>query len=100
MDKLRCILVDDEPLARKVLKNYIENLDDLILEKELKSALELKDHLAQNSCDIVFLDISKVPLYVSGISMVPRLLFKIPSPMITFEDVPVTGENFIPHQVQ
>ena len=68
MDKLKCILVDDEPLARKVLRNYIENLSELELTAEFKSALELKDYLVDNSCDIIFLDIN-MPL-LSGLDLV------------------------------
>ena len=68
MNKLKCILVDDEPLARKILKSYIDQMEDLELLTELKSALELKEYLSKNSCDIVFLDIN-MPL-LSGLDLI------------------------------
>lgn len=67
MSNIPCIIVDDEPLARKVLREYIEEVEGLELLAEFKSALELKqyqDKVGQEA-SLIFLDINMPKL--SGI---------------------------------
>ena len=57
MNKLKCIIIDDEPLARKVIQEHIE--DTLFLEvvgqaDNPQKALSL---ISGNTVDIIFLDI-------------------------------------------
>jgi len=52
-----CIIVDDEPLARKLLHNYIEQTERLELKGSFKSALEANDFLKRNEIDLLLLDI-------------------------------------------
>lgn len=56
--EISCVIVDDEPLARKVLKSYIDDIPELRLAAQLKSALELRDFLMHEHTDIIFLDIN------------------------------------------
>lgn len=58
--KTRCIIVDDEPLARRVLQKYIASLPSLELVKECGSAPEAAAFLHQHTVDLMFLDI-KMP---------------------------------------
>lgn len=53
-----CVIIDDEPLARKVVNNYCGNLPFLNIVKECKSALEAVDFLNDNAVDLIFLDIN------------------------------------------
>jgi len=68
MSKYKCIVVDDEPLARKIIEDYISEIDDLKLSASLKSGLEAKQYLDNHQIDIVFLDINMPKL--SGIDLV------------------------------
>ena len=54
------MIVDDEPLARRVLQKYIASLPSLELVKECSSALEAAAFLHQHTVDLMFLDI-KMP---------------------------------------
>ncbi len=58
--KTRCIIVDDEPLARRVLQKYIHSLPSLELLTECASAPEAAAFLHQHTVDLMFLDI-KMP---------------------------------------
>jgi len=58
--KIKCIVVDDEPLAQRVLEKYISSLPSLELLKKCNNALEAMSFLHQNKVDLVFLDI-KMP---------------------------------------
>ena len=53
----KCIIVDDEPPAIKVLENYIESVPQLELQGTCKNAFEALDHIARLETDLVFLDI-------------------------------------------
>ena len=53
----KCIVVDDEPLAHKVLLNYIQKAGNLVVVKQCYVAEDARSYLAANAVDILFLDI-------------------------------------------
>ena len=63
-----CIIVDDEPLARRLLTNYIAKTSQLKLEGAFKSAAEVIDFLQTHKVDLLFSDIQMPGL--SGIGLV------------------------------
>jgi DNA-binding LytR/AlgR family response regulator len=56
--KLKCIIVDDEPIARKILQEFIEEIDYLELIGQAENPLKAMSLLNDNEADIVFLDIN------------------------------------------
>jgi len=54
---IRCIIIEDEPLAAKILSNYISRVPSLNLQGVFKNALLATDWLTQNDTDLIFLDI-------------------------------------------
>jgi DNA-binding LytR/AlgR family response regulator len=57
MSKLGCIIVEDEPLAAKVLSDYISHVPFLELRGTFKNALLASEYLQDHSIDLMFLDI-------------------------------------------
>ena len=57
MSKIRCIIIEDEPLAVKVLTDYIAEVPFLTLQGAFKDAILATDYLRQASVDLIFLDI-------------------------------------------
>src|SRR5580658_8316997 len=57
MSKLNCIIIEDEPLAVKVLADYISQIPFLGLTATFKDALLATDYLRKNTTDLIFLDI-------------------------------------------
>jgi len=57
MSKIRCIIVEDEPLAVKVLSDYIQEVPFLELLGKFKDAILASDYLRNNTVDLIFLDI-------------------------------------------
>lgn len=55
--KIKCIITDDEPMARKGLRGYIEKIDFLTLMGECEDAIQLNTLLKNEPVDLVFLDI-------------------------------------------
>jgi two-component system, LytTR family, response regulator len=56
--KLKCIIIDDEPVARKVLQEFIEEIDYLELAGQAENPLKAMSLLNDNDIDILFLDIN------------------------------------------
>ncbi|GAA3918834.1 response regulator [Chitinophaga oryziterrae] len=69
--KIKCIVTDDEPFARKGLQGYIEKVDFLELTGICENAIELNSMLKQQEVDVLFLDI-EMP-YMSGIELLKNL---------------------------
>lgn len=56
--KLKCIIIDDEPIARKVLQEFIEQIDYLELIGQAENPLKAITLLTDHNIDMVFLDIN------------------------------------------
>ena len=54
---VRCIITDDEPIARKGLRSYIDKLPFLKLIGECEDAIQLNTMLKTTPADLIFLDI-------------------------------------------
>lgn len=76
---IKCIITDDEPMARKGLQGYIEKIDFLELAGVCEDAIQLNSLLKQQPVDLLFLDI-EMP-YVTGIDFLkntpnaPKVIF-------------------------
>jgi two-component system LytT family response regulator len=57
MSKIRCIIVEDEPLAVKVLVDYISQVPFLELQGSFKDAILATEYLREHETDLIFLDI-------------------------------------------
>jgi DNA-binding LytR/AlgR family response regulator len=57
MSKIRCIIIEDEPLAVKVLTDYISDTPFLQLQEVFKDAILASVFLRNNDTDLIFLDI-------------------------------------------
>jgi len=69
--KLTCIAIDDEPLALKLLENFIRHSDDLELLASFNSSQSAQLFLLENQVDCIFLDIEMPEL--NGIDFVKSL---------------------------
>jgi DNA-binding LytR/AlgR family response regulator len=57
MDKLNCVVADDEPLALELITGYIERMPFLNLLKSCSNAYEVMDVAKNTQIDLAFLDI-------------------------------------------
>lgn len=69
---LKCIIVDDEPLAQEVLENYVQRIGgELNLVKKCNNALDAFQSLHNERIDLLFLDI-QMPV-IDGLSFLKSL---------------------------
>lgn len=71
MNIFNCLIVDDEPIAREIIKNYCGHLPYLNIVAASGNALEAKAILHQQKVDVLFLDIN-MPI-MDGISFLKTL---------------------------
>ena len=57
MSKTNCIIIEDEPLAVKVLADYISQVPFLNLQGKFKDAILAAEYLRDHKTDLIFLDI-------------------------------------------
>ncbi|WP_294307588.1 LytTR family DNA-binding domain-containing protein [uncultured Chryseobacterium sp.] len=57
MEKIKCIVVDDEPLAISLLENYISKVPFLELVFSTENPIEALEYVQKNESDLIFLDI-------------------------------------------
>ena len=57
MMKLKCLIIDDEPIARRIIREFVEKISYLELRGEAEDPLAAKTLLEKESVDLLFLDI-------------------------------------------
>ncbi|NEM99722.1 LytR/AlgR family response regulator transcription factor [Pontibacter burrus] len=77
--KIRCMIVDDEPLALDVLETYIARLDNLELVCRCNNAVEAYNCLQNEQIDLMFLDIQMPKLtgidFLKSLPNPPKVVF-------------------------
>ena len=68
---MKCIIVDDEPLAIEILESYVARIEELELTGTFRNAIAAFTFLQQNPVDLMFLDIEMPKL--SGIEFLKTL---------------------------
>lgn len=71
---LNCVIIDDEPLAINVIKNYINQTNGITCIASFNSAIESIDYLANQKVDVLFLDINMPVL--DGLNFIKSLPHK------------------------
>ncbi len=70
----KCLVIDDEPLARELIETYLEKIPNLELVASCASAIEASSILSSKKIDLLFLDIEMPAL--KGIDFFKNLAYK------------------------
>jgi len=77
--RIKCLAIDDEPLALKQLSSYIENTPFLENVALCQSAFEAMEYLSRNEVDLMFVDINMPDIngmdFVKSLSNRPQVIF-------------------------
>jgi DNA-binding LytR/AlgR family response regulator len=71
MQRWKCVIADDEPIARDIIQSYCAHLPYLEIVASVGNAIEAREALANSNTDILFIDIN-MPV-MSGISFIKTL---------------------------
>lgn len=76
---IKCLIVDDEPMARDIIRRYIEKVPALQLAGECGNAIDAMIFLHNESVDLIFLDIRMPHLtgtdFVKSLRNIPKVIF-------------------------
>lgn len=81
MDQLtyNCLIVDDEPIAIRVIKNHLSEFKNLHLAGECSNAIEAIQLLSKTKIDLIFLDIQMPQItgveFLRNLSQPPKVIF-------------------------
>ena len=91
--KIQCLLVDDEPMARGVLRRHLARLDAFAVAGECANAFEAINALQSGPVDVLFLDIQMPEM--SGLDLL-RTLARPPAVVLTtaFADYALPSYDF------
>ncbi len=79
MIRLRCVAIDDEPLALNVIAEYIERNPYLELVEKFTNSIKALEYLTANPIDLLFVDIQMPDM--TGLQLLSKLEDK---PMVVF----------------
>jgi two-component system, LytTR family, response regulator len=86
---LRCIIIDDEPIARQGLKEYMQDAGFLQLAGEFDNPLKAADLLMREKIDLLFLDIQMPKMtgmeFLKTLSHPPMVIFTTAYPQYAVE---------------
>lgn len=77
--KLACVVIDDEPIALRIIGSYIDKIDNLEALGYFTNALDALKVIRDNAIDIIFLDIEMPGInglnFLKSIPNPPRVIF-------------------------
>lgn len=96
---IRSLIVDDEPLSRDVLRNFISDHPDLELVGECKDAFEAMKLLSEKEVDLLFLDINMPKLsgvsFYKSLNKKPALIFTTAYPEFAVEGFELDAVDYL-----
>jgi DNA-binding LytR/AlgR family response regulator len=97
--KINCIVIDDEPLARKGIKEYIEELDFLHLVGEFDSPIKANTLLGTGDVQLIFLDIQMPKItgldFFKTLKHPPPVIFTTAYPQYALEGFDLNALDYV-----
>ena len=56
--RINCLIVDDEPVAREIIENHLQNISHMHVLASCKNAIEAFKEISAQQVDLIFLDIN------------------------------------------
>jgi DNA-binding LytR/AlgR family response regulator len=99
MQKLKLLVVDDEPLAQEILQAYIAKIDSLELVGVCKNALEAYGALNKGGVDLILLDINMPEIsgidFLKSLKNPPLVIFTTAYPQFAIESYELNAIDYL-----
>src|SRR5437764_2363630 len=96
---INCIIIDDEPLARKGLKEYIADVDFLSLVGEFDNALKATELLMTGDTQLLFLDIQMPKItgleFFKTLQSAPPVIFTTAYPQYALDGFDLNALDYL-----
>lgn len=97
--KFNCIIIDDEPLARKGLREYIGDVEFLHLTGEFDNPLRATDVLMNGRVDLIFLDIQMPKItgmeFLKSLANPPLVIFTTAYPQYAVDGFELNAVDYL-----
>src|SRR5687768_7130342 len=97
--KIPCIIIDDEPLARKGLREYAADIDFLELAGEFDNATQATSKISSGEIKLVFLDIQMPRMtgleFIRSLKDPPPVIFTTAYPQYALEGFEVNALDYL-----
>jgi DNA-binding LytR/AlgR family response regulator len=96
---LQCIIIDDEPLARTGIREYIQDVEFLQLAGEFDNPMKAIDTLMQQKIDLIFLDIQMPRMtgleFLKSLAQPPLVIFTTAYPQYAVEGFELNAIDYL-----
>jgi len=96
---INCIIIDDEPLARKGLKEYVQDTSFLVLSGEFEHPLKAMQTLMDEHIQLVFLDIQMPKItgieFVKSLQHPPLVIFTTAYPQYALDGFDLNAVDYL-----
>ena len=96
---LKVLIVDDEPQAIEVIKNYLENFQNIEVVSSCTTAIEAYQVLRQKQIDLMFLDIQMPALkgtdFLRSLNRPPHVIFTTAYPEYALEGFDLAAVDYL-----
>ena len=97
--KINCIIIDDEPLARKGLKEYISEVDFLNLQGEFDNPLKAAELMTKAEVHLLFLDIQMPKItgldFLRSLKQPPPVIFTTAFPQYALDGFDLNALDYL-----
>ena len=96
---INCMIVDDEPLSRRVIQKYLKDMPFMNLVANCKHAFEAMETLQKEHIDLIFLDINMPKLsginFAKSLSNPPLIIFTTAYPEFAVEGFELEAVDYL-----
>ena len=96
---MKCIIVDDEPLAVDLISAYVDRIDTLEIVTTTNNPIEALLLIQQNDVDLIFLDIEMPNLtgleLVKNLNTLPQFIFTTAYPQYALEGFELNATDYL-----
>jgi DNA-binding LytR/AlgR family response regulator len=99
MKRVNCIIVDDEPASRDILRRYIIDTETLDLVAECRNAIEANEAVRSKAVHLMFLDINMPKItglqFIKSLQSPPKVIFTTAYPEFAIEGFEVDAVDYL-----
>ena len=96
---INCIIIDDEPLSRKGLKEYVQDTDFLTLVGEYENPIRAMSVLTEQAVQLIFLDIQMPKLtgveFMKSLQYPPLVIFTTAYPQYALDGFDLSAVDYL-----
>ena len=97
--KIKCVIIDDEPLARKGLKEYVSDVDFLELVGEFDNPIKATELISRGEVQLIYLDIQMPKLngidFFKSLAKAPPVIFTTAYPQYAVEGFELNALDYL-----